>query len=391
MNILFISYWGLREGLTQSTVIPNVKLLSSLPKVNKVILCTIERSELKERSHIENVDHIPLFSANFKNVLINKLNDFLTFPKLIRKVVEENKVNLIICRSSLAGGIAHGVSRRTGVPYIVESFEPHASYMVESGVWKKWDPRVWIENYFQNVQRKTAAFLLPVATNYSMLLLKSGVPKDRIIVVPCVVDLNRFYRKNDMALRARLGIGKDAVVGVYVGKFGGLYYDEEAFSVFSSAQRIFERFYLLILTPTDQAWVKSKVMEKGFSADNCKVLEVHHADVPDYLSIADFAFATYKPSDSKAFLSPIKVGEYWACGLPVLLTQGVGDDAQIIERTKCGATFSMDGKNVELALSEIRHQLQQEGVRDRNRELAELHRNPKIMTSAYQKIIEHLA
>ena len=141
MNILFLSYWGIEEGLTQATVLPHVKLLASFNEVDTVVLATIERHETFSSPVIENVVHVPLVSKNHSNVLVNKVNDFVAFRRKIVQLVRLHDIKLMICRSSLAGGIGYLVHRATHIPYVVESYEPHAQYMWESGVWHRADPR----------------------------------------------------------------------------------------------------------------------------------------------------------------------------------------------------------------------------------------------------------
>jgi hypothetical protein len=53
--------------------------------------------------------------------------------------------------------------------------------------------------------------------------------------------------------------------------------------------------------------------------------------VKDYLSAADFAFATIKSTPIRLYCCPVKNGEYWASGLPILLEDGIGDDSDIIK------------------------------------------------------------
>ncbi|MBA4056710.1 MAG: hypothetical protein C0490_18495 [Marivirga sp.] len=390
MTILFLSYWSIDEGLTQATVIPNIKLLATFPGIDKIILCTIERDQFNQSPIIEKVEHIPLLSRNYKNVFINKVSDFVLFTNSITKIVKEQHVKLIICRSSLSGGIGYLVSRRTNVPFVVESFEPHASYMYESGVWRKYDPRFWIEILFQKIQCHRARYLMPVAHNYSDFLIRKGVLKEKILTVPCVVDLKKFYRKSNRDFRSRLGITQQTVIGIYVGKFGGLYYDDEAYHIFAKAKEVFNDFCIIILTPHPTKQVELKLLQAGFLAEEWRVIHVQHSDVPDYLSIADFAFATYKPSDSKKFLSPVKVGEYWACGLPVLLTEGVGDDSKIIESSNCGAVFSIEKQNIISAYKNIQNQLKNNRVREMNVELANIHRNPNVQADAYEKVFSSI-
>lgn len=388
MTVLFISYWGINEGLTQATVLPNVKLLASFSTIDKIILCTIERGTFEPLIAVDKIVHIPLRSKGYKCVWLNKLNDFLIFPRQVISIVSQHKVRMILCRSSLAGGIGYLVSKKTKVPYSVESFEPHAAYMLESGVWKKYDPRYWIEIGFQRVICNSARYLLPVAVNFAEYLERRGVNKERILIVPCVVDLQKFARKKLTSRGLGLEIADHSRVGIYVGKFGGIYYDEEAFTVFAMAKKVFAPFYLIILTPDDQAGIEMKLAAVGFSVNEYTLVKANYDDVPDYLSIADFAFATYKYSFSMKYLSPIKVGEYWACGLPVLLTEGVGDDAGIVERTQCGATFSLEKRNVLQSLRNIRDQLNDSDVRLKNAGLAAKYRNPEMLRNAYLRIIQ---
>jgi len=39
---------------------------------------------------------------------------------------------------------------------------------------------------------------------------------------------------------------------------------------------------------------------------------------------------------SEVGCSPTKIGEYWACGLPVITTPGVSDTDELIRRFRCG-------------------------------------------------------
>jgi hypothetical protein len=188
-------------------------------------------------------------------------------------------------------------------------------------------------------------------------------------------------------MRVRLAIDVNAIVGIYVGKFGGMYLDEEAFSIFTMAKKVFDNFYLLILTPENAKDVELKLLKSGFGNSSFRIIQAQHSEVPEYLSAADFAFATYKPSESKKFLSPIKVGEYWACGLPVMLTKGVGDDSSIIEATGSGAVFTLEKAGIEKALLTIKNQLELGNVTELCIRLAKTYRNPVILQEAYKRVI----
>jgi glycosyltransferase involved in cell wall biosynthesis len=56
-----------------------------------------------------------------------------------------------------------------------------------------------------------------------------------------------------------------------------------------------------------------------------------------YLSAADVGIAFYKPTLSRLATSPVKLAEYLACGLPVVINAGVGDSDTLISTERVGA------------------------------------------------------
>lgn len=83
--------------------------------------------------------------------------------------------------------------------------------------------------------------------------------------------------------------------------------------------------------------------------------------MPDYLSAADFASGLHR---SKPYVSPIKIGEYWASGLPVFLTHGVGDDSEIVATEGDGAVFDLSRpESIPSALALLRATLSQPDYR----------------------------
>ena len=399
MRILFLSYWGLNDGLTTSTVFPHLRLLQERADVAAVRLVTIERGA-EAQAHVafspdftaDKISFEPLRSKPSGNVIFNKIEDFTRFPKELIRQVGEFKPDFILARGAPAGALAYLVWQKTKLPFYVESFEPHADYMLESGVWRAYDPRYLFQRYWEKRQKQLALGLMPVAENYRQQLIREGVPAERVVTVPCSVDAAAFAYNEDArhALRQRLGFAiPAAVVGIYVGKFGGIYYDEEAFTVFRAAADHFgPAFRLIILTPEPEAEVRGKLVVAGFLPEHVFITKAPHAEVPGYLSAADFAFATIKPAPCRLFCSAIKIGEYWASGLPVLLPPGVGDDSVIAEAEGGGAVFDLNQLNsLSQALGQIAYMLARPNYRIRVRELALRHRNIDKVQIAYASLL----
>lgn len=392
MNILYISYWNVADGLTESTVLPHLRVLSSFDQVDKIVFCSVERGGAVGRMHtpIQKVQHVPLVSAPQSHVLLEKLGDFTVFPRQLRALARQHAIDIVICRSAMAGSFGHHLYKKLGIAYCVESFEPHADYMVESGIWKPFDPRTLVQRWFEASQKRTAAYLMPVSSNYTQRLLADGLREARLILLPCTVPVTDFaYREADrVAVRQELNFAPSHIVGIYVGKYGGIYHDKAAFDLYKVAFDFFgSNFRLVILTAQPHGEVWQRIQDGALPAARVVVKTVLHHHVPRYLSAADFAFSTIKPAPSRKYCSPVKNGEYWANGLPILTEDGIGDDSYIIQH-EGGGVLWQPGHSVE-ALSALRSMIAtgRQQLATQIHQIAVRHRDASLVNAAYARLL----
>nr|GFD18489.1 hypothetical protein [Tanacetum cinerariifolium] len=199
-----------------------LRLLQTRPDVAAIRLVTVERGldalqipALQLPFENQKITFEPLLSPPGQNVLVTKTNDFRRFPRELKAQARAFKADFILARGAPAGALAYLVHRQTGLPFYVESFEPHAEYMRKSGVWRWYDPRYIFQQYWENQQKRRAAGLMPVAENYRRRLMAEGVPAERIITVPCSVSLTDFAFDAEARarMRHRLALPADALVG----------------------------------------------------------------------------------------------------------------------------------------------------------------------------------
>lgn len=361
MIIMYLSYWGVNDGLTVSVIYPHLHILQESKDVDKIIFVTIERdsndAELNPTKFSDKVDHHPLHSKNLKLGLINKVNDFVLFPKLLKRKLKSEKVDVAFTHGMVSGSLLHLVCPKMIVPYYVFA-EPHSEYMLESGVWKKNDPRYLFQKKWEEGQLRTAEGIFSVTENY-IARIRNEYPleiSNKAKFAPNAVDLELFEFNEEERVRVRkdLGITDDEIVGIYVGKFGGIYLKEEAFKLFKIGEQVLANFKLVILSPQSEEEIR-KLAEKTGYAKNVIVRKVPHELVRDYLFAADFGISIQNPKPSNLFLCPLKNGEYWASGLPIFSIKDVGDDTKRIEHNPdLGAVFTLgDHRSVERAFKHI--------------------------------------
>ncbi|WP_137761294.1 glycosyltransferase family 4 protein [Pontibacter sp. SGAir0037] len=390
-QVLFICYWGIEDVLTASTVLPWVRKLEQLPAIHQIVLTTMEREGSCNVLTSDKTKHVPLYPKLLGSPLLSKISDFIDLPSQLIKIAKDHTIDLIIAYSSPAGALAHKVCMQTHIPYLVGSFEPHADYMVESGVWSKYGLKYLFQKRWEQKQKLSASGLMPVAESYKYKLWQEEVPREKIMTVPCAVDLMlfQFDKTARIAVRERLGIAPEAIVGIYVGKYGGLYYEQEAFHIYQKCFQFFPAFYLIILSPQEPTAIAQLINKNRLPAERIYTAYVPHKEIPAYLSASDVAFATFKPGLSKIYLSPVKIGEYWANGLPVLLTEGVGDDSNIIKREGGGAVYNLaEEDSLDRALQEIQQMVGDATHRERIPLLAKQYRSFDKVTKALQYFLE---
>ena len=388
MRILLFSYWSIHDGISQGTLFPLIDKLGKNSKIEKIYFCTIEpEGSGPLPMPIEKCVHIPIHSNSSG---LTKVWNLIRLPLLLRGIGRKNNVDLMWCKGAPAGGIGGLVNRLTRIPFVVDSFEPHSEYMVQSGTWSKKSPKFLIQRWLESIVINRATALLPVSNQYFRLLVSRGVPAEKCFVLPCVVNSDQFAFDEDLrkSMRKKLHIKDNCTVGVYVGKYGGLYYDDEAFLLYRNLFGFYgEDFFLILITETDPEIMHTKIRLHQLPVDRIFVSKVKHNSIRDFLTAADFAISTIKSVPAMAHCSAIKHGEYWAADLPILATLETGDDAEIIRSRKGGIIMSVVESLPEMKLSGLQACIHKRGS-GYYAGLAHKYRHPSVMERAIEFVLK---
>lgn len=391
-NILVLTYWSYNDALIQTYTLPYVRMMAeAVGPESRVFLLTLDKMPPQGTDVLPpNCIHlsVPYQPVGRKGVIM-----WIRTLWMLKRLIHREKIETLHCWCTPAGMIGYILSKLTGRKLIIDSYEPHAEAMVENGSWKR-DGRLFRLLFrFEKLQSKRAVALIAATEGMRDYALKKyGVSTGSFYVKPACVDLELFSFSNRKKpeLLHELGL-ENKLICVYAGKFGGIYLDREVFAFFAAAQQFWgDRFHALLLTNHDHLEVENWCRETNFDSSAMTLRFVRHQDIADYMGLADFGITPVKPVPTKRYCTPIKNGEYWALGLPVVTTPGISDDSEIIAANKIGcilAELSPDGYAKTLAeLNELLEAYTIEAHYQRIRPIAERYRNFESARAIYREL-----
>lgn len=391
-KILALTTWSYNDALIQTYTLPYLEIISNHLKDNeKIYLVTLEKdrkqSIVNPNPKIE-VISFKYLNFNYKGLLMwTELIIYLSF------FIKRKKINTIHSFCTPAGGLAYILSWFNKSRIILDSFEPHAEPMVETKTWRKNSYAFKILFWLEKKQLKRANEVICAVNgmiNYSKA--KYNIVKERYFSKPACIDLNQFSYQNikNPVLLKELGI-EEAIVCVYAGKFGGLYLEKETFDFFKIAYDYYgNRFKVLLLTSHSEKEIARYAKKSNLPLSVIIQKYIKHSEIADYMGLADFAICPMKPVPSRRFGTPIKNGEYWALGLPVVITKDISDDSDIIQENEIGAIIDkFDDYTYEYAIDKIDYLIKnntREEIYKKIRPIAEKYRNFEIAEKIYSEI-----
>lgn len=402
-NILILTYWSYRDALVQTYTLPYLRIIKKyIPENSKIFFVTFEQPHLrftpqkkirqKEILLKEKIHWLAFKYSRFGFLAAIKF--FFSFLLLVI-ICRWRKIATIHCWCMPAGILGYLLSKFTGIPLILDSYEPHAEAMVENGTWKKNSFAFKLLFHFEKKISHHASVLIAAGSGMEKYAKeKYDVQNKKMYVKPACVDLEIFsnkHSKNEQLLN-QLGL-KDKIVCVYAGKFGGIYLEKQVFDFFKIAYNYWnEKFHILLLTDSPQDKIYSLAKQSGLNPEISTVKFVSHKDIASYLGLGDFAINPVKSVPTKKYCTSIKDGEYWAMGLPVVITKDISDDSKIIEENNIGAVlYNLDKENYLSAVEKIDAILNSPSLqkkKDEIRNIAKKFRGFGVAENIYQEIYQ---
>ena len=176
---------------------------------------------------------------------------------------------------------------------------------------------------------------------------------------------------------------------MYAGKLGGIYFKAEVFDFIKACyDNWIDEFRFLMLTNASREEIDAECSRVGLAPEVVISRFVFHNEIPGYLTLGDFAINPVKPVPTKKYCTSIKDGEYWAMGLPVVISRNISDDSAIIEQENIGVGMDFaDRSQFTSALMRLEDFLKTKNtLKEKIRQIAKQYRSYGIAEDIYKKI-----
>jgi radical SAM superfamily enzyme YgiQ (UPF0313 family) len=384
-RILFVSYNGLLEPILPSQAVPYLKELSGMGY--EFILFTYEKKRDLAQAGREGVEKIrkdlAVHGIGWRYRVYHKdppvlstLFDLAAGIFSISRIIRKERVRIIHVRGITPGMMVMALAKIFRVKILFDMRGLLAEEYVGGGLWTENSVQFRLVKDAERKMLKRADAITVLTRKHLELnkridFVKSrGVPMD---VVPCCVDMIKFDYRSDGVGAFKKALGLDGkFVLMYPGKLGTFYLVDEMLDFYKVMAEKLPGSIFVILTNDDPSVLMQKAKAAGVEEDRLMVIRaVPFEEMPKYLAAADagvFFINPYKKIGS----SPIKMGEFLASGVPVVINPGVGDTEELVRENNVGVVVTgfSDGQYGD-AIDRLR-ELKKEGeaLRERCRKTA---------------------
>lgn len=344
---LYISYWSLQDPLCQTQSLAYLRKLTR--RGHRFVLITFEQPQyalgphqaasMKSELARQGIHWYPL-RYHKKYSLLATAFDCLCGVAAGLYLTLRYRARIVHSRASIPAAMALVVARLRGLKFLYDADSVLSEEYVDSGHWTRGSRAFKMTAWFERLARKSSDAIIVLSEQLRQDFLRQFRVRAPVTVIPCCVDVEKF--RFDPHARARrraeLGLG-DEPLFVYVGKVGSWYLVDETFEFFKAARAQSPGARLLVLTGDAPEAFHEVAARRGVSRAHYDVRHAPHAEVAGWLAAADAGLALILSAPSKRGSSPVKVGEYLAVGLPVVMTPGIGDYSALVERERLGVVI----------------------------------------------------
>jgi glycosyltransferase involved in cell wall biosynthesis len=340
MRVLYITHYGMLEPLGRTQILPYLTGLSRCGYQIEVI--SFEKLALfsdrvlvqqqLEAMEIAGVGWHPRPYRRGSSVPALLSDVVRTACEIIRRDRSAG-IDLLHVRTHVPYLAAWPAAILGDIPILFDFRGFLAEEYADAGIWQagSWKFRA-TKALEKRMARAASAVIVLTHPAAEYFVARYGAERDKLFIIPCCVDLERFRPK---PWNPESALGRPLSV-VYSGSTTGRYRLTEMLSFFELIRRARPGSRFTVLASDDPQKAAAEVRQMGFSDTEVRVFTLRPEAMPDELASHDLGIILIGGSLALSAASPTKIAEYLACGLPVLAEERIGDLREVLHQSRVG-------------------------------------------------------
>lgn len=353
VSTLYLCYFGLREPLVQTQVLPYLRQLAAAGI--KVSLLTFEpkrRGEGRDDELARAEKQLAAEGIRWFHLTYHKrpslpatLYDVLAGARFAARMIRREGVNVLHARSHVPMAMALMAQRMASCKLIFDIRGLMAEEYVDGGVWAENSQPFRAVKWVERAGLRRADEVVVLTNKMRDWLVERKLKNAaQIEVIPCCVDFARFEGNVTNSSQTSVEENSAALAAerfeiVYAGSLAGLYLVEEMGRFFMAVKAQRPDAYLRILSVSSPERGAAELVRVGLDTEDFQIKAVSPAEVPAYLHRARLGISFRKATFAQIASSPTKIPEYLAAGLPVVCNARIGDMDELVTRERVGVVL----------------------------------------------------
>jgi glycosyltransferase involved in cell wall biosynthesis len=338
LSTLYLCYFGLREPLVQTQVLPYLRQLAA--SGTSVSLLTFE-PELKKSWTREQLDEESSRLASegicWHSLAYHKRPsvpatafDILAGALYTARLARREGIQVLHARSHVPLAMALIARRLAACRTVFDVRGLLAEEYEDAGVWRAGSLPFRAIKRLERAGLRRADGVVVLTRRMREWLTEQGLAEaDKVEVIPCCVDFSRYEAARDEEKSERFEV-------VYAGSVVGLYLLEEMARFFLAVRARRAGAFFRVLTTSPAEATVERLRRAGLNEEDFGVERARADEVPRLLARARLGVSFRKATFSQIAASPTKIPEYLAAGLPVVSNAGIGDTDELLARARVG-------------------------------------------------------
>ena len=399
-EILYLSYDGLLEPLGESQVVSYLERLS--PPYQLTVVSFEKEQDLRDRGRVSQME-TRLLAAGIRWTplryhrrppVLSTAYDILRGIWCGVRWAARRSDWLVHARGYVVAVIALVLSRMCGGAFLFDMRGFWVDEKVDAGHWRRDGVLYVVGQWFERRFFQSADGIVSLTHAGVRSFPSLGCelrPHVAVEVIPTCVDLQRFQSApKDPDLLRTLDLGGRTVAGC-VGTLSNWYLRRDTLDYVAFLSSQLDHLRVLIVTRDDHERLRADAEQCGVPADRLVLVRAEFRDMPSLVGLIDVGVFFIKACFSKKASAATKLGEFLACGVPVVINDGIGDSGSIVRDHSAGVVLpELSADAFAASIAPLRLLLRDPETPRRCRGAASQHFDLRHGTAAYRRLYRAL-